>query len=98
MPAFRTLSIAPDGTLTRGWMEAPSEAAAIERLRRKGHLPMRTEPDAGGRPVLEAVLHAELGRGRGVLGRQELTDLTRELAVMLGAGQDLDRALRFVVE
>ncbi|WP_431267086.1 type II secretion system F family protein [Dankookia sp. P2] len=98
MPAFRTLSIAPDGTLARGRIDAPSEAAAIERLRRQGHLPMRTEPDAGGRPVLDAVLHAELGRGRGALRRQELTDLTRELAVMLGAGQDLDHALRFVVE
>jgi general secretion pathway protein F len=98
MPAFRTLSIAPDGTLTRGRMEAPSEAAAIERLRRQGHMPMRTEPDAGRRPVLDAVLHAELGRGRGALRRQELADLTRELAVMLGAGQDLDHALRFVVE
>ena len=61
---------------------------------------MRTEPDAGGggRPVLGSVLHAEIGRGRGALGRQELTDLTRELAVMLAAGQDLDHALRFVVE
>jgi general secretion pathway protein F len=98
MPAFRYLAITPDGTLTRGRMEAPSEAAVVDRLRRQGAMPMRTEPDAGGRPVLEAVLHAELGRGRGALRRQELTDLTRELAVMLGAGQDLDHALRFVVE
>jgi general secretion pathway protein F len=98
MPAFRYLAIAPDGSLTRGQMEAPSEAAVVERLRRQGSMPMRTEPDAGGRPVLDALLHAELGRGRGALRRQELTDLTRELAVMLGAGQDLDHALRFVVE
>jgi general secretion pathway protein F len=93
------LAIAPDGTLTRGRMEAPSEAAVVERLRRQGSLPMRTEPDSGRRPVLDAVLHADLGRhGGGALARQELTDLTRELAVMLGAGQDLDHALRFVVE
>ena len=99
MPAFRYLAIAPDGTLTRGRMEAPSEAAVVERLRRQGNLPMRTEPDAGGRPVLEAVLHTDLGRGgRAALNRQELTELARELAVMLAAGQDLDHALRFVVE
>ena len=100
MPAFRYVAIAPDGSLTRGRMEAPSEAAVVETLRRGGNLPMRTEPDAGGggRPVLGSVLHAEIGRGRGALGRQELTDLTRELAVMLAAGQDLDHALRFVVE
>ena len=99
MPAFRYLAIAPDGTLTRGRMEAPSEAAVVERLRRQGNLPMRTEPDACGRPVLEAVLHTDLGRGgRAALNRQELTELARELAVMLAAGQDLDHALRFVVE
>ena len=27
-----------------------------------------------------------------------MTNLTRELSVMLGAGQDLDRAMRFLVE
>ncbi len=30
--------------------------------------------------------------------RQDVADVTRELAIMLGAGQDLDRALRFLVE
>jgi general secretion pathway protein F len=98
MPAFRYTAIAPDGTLARGSMEAASEAAVVERLRREGSLPMSTEADRGGRPVLDAILHAEFGRGRGAIRRQELTDLTRELAVMLNAGQDLDHALRFVVE
>ncbi len=36
--------------------------------------------------------------GSGALTRQEVTNITRELATMLGAGQDLDRALRFLVE
>ena len=74
------------GTLTRGRMEAPSEAAVVETLRRGGSMPMRTEPDAGGGgwPVLGSVLHAEIGRGRGALGRQELADLTRELAADAG--------------
>jgi general secretion pathway protein F len=39
----------------------------------------------------------ELGRGRG-LDKTALGEVTRELSIMLGAGQDLDRALRFVVE
>ena len=41
---------------------------------------------------------AEFGRGRGPAARQEVADLTRELAIMLAAGQDLDRALRFLVD
>ena len=98
MPAFRYTAIASDGTLRRGSMEAASEAAVVERLRREGSMPMSTEADRGRRPLIDAILHAELGGGRGAIRRQELTDLTRELAVMLNAGQDLDHALRFVVE
>jgi general secretion pathway protein F len=43
------------------------------------------------------VLDIQFFRRRG-LRAQETADLTRELSVMLGAGQDLDRALRFLVE
>jgi general secretion pathway protein F len=38
-----------------------------------------------------------LGRTRG-LDKNALSEVTRELAIMLAAGQDLDRALRFVVD
>lgn len=97
MPAFRYIAIGPDGALTRGRMEAPNQAAVIERLRRQGSLPMRAEPDAGRGSVLDGLLqHAEFRRP--ALRRQELADFTRELAVMLAAGQDLDHALRFIVE
>jgi general secretion pathway protein F len=49
---------------------------------------------AGGGPRL---LSLELG-GAAALRRGELVDATRELASMLAAGQDLDLALRFMVE
>ncbi|NOG73829.1 type II secretion system F family protein [Roseicella sp. DB1501] len=98
MPGFRYLAIAADGSLIRGRMEAASEAAVVEQLRRQGSLPMRTEPDAGGRSVLDWLRSAELGPGRAGLGRQALAEMTRELAVMLAAGQDLDHALLFLVE
>src|SRR5262249_49908407 len=52
---------------------------------------------AGGRAAWGEFLIAEFTRRRG-LSRQEVTDVTRELATMLAAGQDLDRALRFIVE
>ncbi|GGF23650.1 type II secretion system protein GspF [Aliidongia dinghuensis] len=95
MPAFRFTAIDPQGQVQRGVMEAPDQAAVIDRLQRQGHMPMRAEPATGG--GWSALFTAELGRRRG-LSRQEMTDVTRELSTMLAAGQDLDRALRFIVE
>jgi len=98
MAAWRYLAVDRTGVLTRGIMEAPSEAALVEHLRRQGSIPVRAEPaPSGGR--LAGLLRIEIGlRPRGALRRQELAEVTRELAVMLGAGTDLDRALRFLVE
>lgn len=97
MTAFRFIAITPGGDTVRGTTEAASEAEAIAWIRRQGNMPMRAEPASGG--LLSGGLRIELGglRRRG-LRRQEVTNLTRELSVMLGAGQDLDRAMRFLVE
>jgi len=46
---------------------------------------------------LADLLQIELGRAR-ALDKATLGAITRELAIMLAAGQDLDRALRFVVD
>ena len=95
MPSFRHVAIGPGGVLVQGVTEAASEAALIEQLRRQGSLPMRVEPaDRGFRANW---LPTGLFSPRG-LGRQDVADVTRELAIMLGAGQDLDRALRFLIE
>jgi general secretion pathway protein F len=96
MPAFRFTAIDAQGQVQRGTMEAPDQAAVIDRLQRQGHTPMRAEPAEGGSRWTE-IFTADLGGRRG-LGRQDVTDVTRELATMLAAGQDLDRALRFIVE
>jgi general secretion pathway protein F len=96
MATFRYVAIAPSGELTRGTMEADSEAACVELLRRRGSIPMKAEP-AAGRSFIGEMFLRDLGGGKR-LTRGEVTDMTRELAVMLAAGQDLDRALRFLVE
>ncbi len=96
MPEFRYLAVAPSGELQRGVMEAPDEAAVIERLQRQGSTPMRADP-AGREAVLGRLLRADIGGGHR-LRRPEVADFTRELATMLSAGQDLDRALQFLVE
>ena len=97
MTSFRFTAITQGGETIRGITDAASEADAIAWIRRQGNLPVRAEPAGAG--LLANGLRIELGalRRRG-LRRQEVTNLTRELSVMLGAGQDLDRAMRFLVE
>ena len=93
MPSFRYTAIDPAGQTVRGLMDAATEAEVVAHLQRAGNIPMRAEPARGGWTNL---LHREVGR-RGI-SRQEVTNLTRELSIMLGAGQDLDRSLRFLVD
>jgi len=97
MPSFRYTAITPAGETATGLMEAPSEQAVIDILRRQGSLPMRAEPADKAKGLLAGLLGAEFGAGRRLSG-QDLAEITRELAVMLSAGQDLDRALRFLVD
>lgn len=96
MPSFRYVAVDSAGQTQRGVMEAPDQASVIERLQRQGQIPMRAEP-AGKRGFLDELFSIEFRRRRG-LTRSDVTAVTRELAIMLGAGQDLDRALRFLVE
>jgi general secretion pathway protein F len=96
MPSFRWSAVNPGGDVARGVMEAPDRASVVERLQRQGQIVLRADL-AAGRGGWADFLQIELGRGRG-LDKTALGDVTRELAIMLGAGQDLDRALRFVVE
>ncbi len=97
MASFRYTAVSAGGELTHGLMDAESEREVISRLQRQGATPMRAAPAEGGGGFLSGLLTRELGRG-GALRRQEVTNLTRELSVMLEAGQDLDRALRFLVD
>jgi general secretion pathway protein F len=96
MPAFRFVAIDSSGKPIHGTVEAASEAAVIEDLQRQGHVPMRAELARRGQ-FLDRLLATEFNRSTG-LRRQDVASTTRELAIMLSAGQDLDRALRFVVE
>jgi len=96
MPSFRWSAITPSGEVAHGVSEAADCAAVVERLQRQGQIVLRAEP-ASGRRSLSDLLQIELGTRRG-LDRGTLAEITRELAIMLAAGQDLDPALRFVVE
>jgi general secretion pathway protein F len=89
MRAWSYIALERSGRTVSGSMEAADEASVAQRLRRAGSVPLG----------ITAVRRGPFVGGRGdVLSRRELAYLLRELATMLGAGQDLDRALRFVVE
>ncbi len=96
MPSFRWSAVNPGGDVVRGVMEATDRAVVVERLQRQGQIVLSADP-ADGRRGWTDLLQIELGRGRR-LDKAALGEVTRELAIMLAAGQDLDRALRFVVE
>src|SRR6516162_1647865 len=96
MPSFRWSAINGGGDVVDGVMEAPDRGVVVERLQRQGHLVLRADP-ADRRRGLRELLQIELGGARG-LEKAALGELTCELEIMLAAGQDLDRALRFVVD
>ncbi len=96
MASYRFTAITPAGVLVRGVTDASSEAEVVAFIRRQGNIPMRTETARSGGATLEALRSFEFSRS--TLRRGEVAHFTRELAVMLGAGQDLDRALRFLDE
>jgi general secretion pathway protein F len=96
MPQFRWSAIDGGGAVATGVMEAADQSTVVDRLQRQGQIVLRAEP-AGRRRRVADLLQLDLG-GRRRLNQASLSEITRELAIMLGAGQDLDRTLRFVVD
>ncbi|HEY4041315.1 MAG TPA: type II secretion system F family protein [Rhodopila sp.] len=93
---FRYTAIGAGGERLAGVMDAATEAEVIARLQRQGNMPLQAEPaDKAARWA--GLLQIDLGGRRG-LRKQDVADLIRELATMLTAGQDLDRALRYMEE
>src|SRR5207249_4790396 len=82
------------GEVLEGEVDAPSRVVALDRLRRKGHLPIRVEPLVGAAADRS---HAAEARAKRLPGR-EVALLTRELATLLKAGLPLDRALALIME
>jgi general secretion pathway protein F len=96
MPEFQFTAIGPTGEMTTGIVEAADADTVIDQLKRRGSIPVSAGPVRTGN-FLEGMLRLEFGRGNR-LGQSDVANMTRELSIMLGAGQDLDRALRFLVD
>jgi general secretion pathway protein F len=96
MASFRWSAINAGGEVVSGVLDAPDRSAVVERLQHQGHVVLRAEL-ADARWNLADLLKIDIGRRRDI-SRAVLGEVTRELAVVLLAGQNLDRALRFVIE
>lgn len=96
MPRFRYTAIDMAGKRSKGVLDAINAAAVADRLQRQSCMLLCVD-EVGKGGWLEDLLHADLSIQRG-LTRTAIAQFTRELSVMLEAGQDIDRALRFLVE
>jgi general secretion pathway protein F len=96
MAVFRFVAIDSTGHVRNGTMEAPSAAFVIDHLQREGHIPMQAAP-AGWRNGLGATLSRNV-LDRRHLSRDDMALVLREMATLLGAGLDVDRTLRFIIE
>ena len=76
-------------------MEAPNQAAVVERLQGQGHLPIRAEAISTGKAgsLLQRDLFA-----RRAASRRDVAVMTRELATLVQAGLPLDRSLEILME
>ena len=97
MVMYRYRAIGPAGDLQTGTMDAATEAEVIAQLQKQGRIPLRAELAQRGSWVdaLRGSLAGSTGSG---LRRSEVGTIMREMATMLAAGQDLDRALRYLHE
>ena len=96
MPVFRYKAVSHSGEMLQGEIEAPSQAAAIEKLQGSGHLPISAEETSAGsiragRPLFRWSRPAT-ARGNAIRA------MTRELATLLKAGLPLDQALKTLAE
>ncbi|MFZ4689185.1 MAG: type II secretion system F family protein [Polymorphobacter sp.] len=91
MAMYQYRAVKAGGAMISGQIDAPDRREAVTRLRVQGASPIEIVPAAAktsGRPLADP----------GSKGRQAATKMISELAVLLGAGLSLDRALALVIE
>ena len=91
MPTFAYRALRSDGQSITGEVDAADAATAIRRLQDNGLIPIEAAPSRA-RPTASTV------RAKGGRTGRKVTQLTRELATLIGAGQTLEGALALVQE
>jgi general secretion pathway protein F len=93
MPTFVCQSIGPDGALIEGRVIAGNRASAFDQLRARGHLPVSAAEAGEERTGIKF-----LKFDRGKIPDKQLLAVTKELSLLLGAGQQLEQALALIVK
>ena len=96
MPKFHYIAVDAAGKRLNGFIEAANPNAVADRLHRQSYLLLRAN-EVGTSSRFSEFLNTDLNFNRG-LPKATNAHYTRELSVMLEAGQDIDHALRFLVE
>lgn len=92
MPTFAYRALTASGERVAGELEAADARSAIARLQDSGLIPIDAAPAAAGRGERRAAPAVATRAGRHV------TQLTRELATLIGAGQTVEGALALARE
>ncbi|MBW3550469.1 MAG: type II secretion system F family protein [Proteobacteria bacterium] len=94
MPLYTYKALNSRGEMLDGQMEAATDAEVVVRLQDQGHLPVeaRLASEGGGVASWRSLFKAKAFAGA------RLVQFTQQLAILLGAGQPLDRALTILLE
>ena len=96
MPSFHYRAMTSAGTIVSGVLDAPSEPDAIEAIRATGQYPIEARQGAAARTPWRELLSKDLLPSQR-LSPRGLVVATQELASLLQAGLELDRALEILV-
>src|SRR5882724_611796 len=93
MPSFRYKAMTGTGAVVRGVGQAVSEAALVQQLRRQGIFPVSATAIDRQQLIARIVSSLRLRRAPSL---RTLASVTQELAALLAAGLELDRALGMI--
>jgi general secretion pathway protein F len=96
MPSFRYRAMTADGSIVTGVLDAASETVAIEEIRNRGHYPLEARNGGEARPSWRERLTKDI-MPKARFSPRGLVVSTQELAALLQAGLELDRALEILV-
>jgi len=97
MSTFRYKAVRPTGETVEGQLEAANRQGAVSQLSDMGYLPVRVD-QAGGSSVAGILSTNVFGGGSGRISARDIMIATREIATLLDAGVELERALGILVE
>ena len=97
MSIFRYKAVRSTGESVEGHLEATNKQGAVSQLADMGYVPVRVD-QAGGSSFSNVLSMDVFGGGSGRTSPRDIMIATREIATLLDAGVELERALGIVVE